>query len=1584
MSTLTATQLQQQYIAYFGRPGDPAGITYWLSSNSGISSAREFADKIYAQDEYKKSTVGSKSTEAQVNSLYQNLFGRDADAAGLLYWTGQIEAGTLSLSNIAFDLIAAASNPVAGNETQGSADALALSNKVAAAEAFTADVEASTSAILAYQPESTSPWTTGAAFESGKSYLTGITTTAHTASGIDAAVSSMITANTSAGSTVAGTTDKFTTGTDSLVGGAGDDTYNAVLQGAGATGTTIAPGDNVDGKAGTDTIAVAVAGTLGADYTLSAITTSNVETVTLSNFQTHNSYDVIVDAALMDSALTTVGNSSSGASGDTQFTGLKEIVDAVNTNGAGDLKLIYNSSVVTGTSDVQNVSLSNLTGGTFTADGIETIAVTSSTAKSTGVVLVSSALKKVTVAGDKDLTISTALDFASNGTKTAPGAVVDASTFTGGLTLTTTASEFLDIKGGSGADKFTLASLTLDDSVDGGAGSDEVVVDAAAFTTEFTKVSNVEKVTLNDLGTALSLDASKLSAGVTQITVTLKDDGTGANALESTISNLTGESVVITRADEDADVDGQLDVTLTPKTDTESDSISTTLFAVGVNGDEVDDTDGDEYGVGNLDVANYETVNLTSSPSTDGTTIVKNELDTLTATKATTVNVSGTAELQLDAVSGGALTKFDASDLAAKLAVTFSADKVAVTGAQKDSTIAFGTSLDNNDSVTGGAGTDTVTASFTDVGETAGTLNISGVETITLTNSGTNTFNFASVSGATTISSDAGTNTIKGFDLATTLEARADQTFKVTGADVSGSSDVLKVSSVASNASDDITIEAAGIETLDITVKDTHASDNTTDTRGFDLDKFEGTTVKFTQHADSNSAVALTIDLAATTLHKNVTTVDTTGTKGPNTITAANATNAVTFDLAGGAIQSMTGGAKADTFNIAETGAIAHVITGGAGTDTTNINIKNGFVDPSTIATENVNFTVTAGDDVTLTAVNSTTTTALVVKGGNSISTFTTAANGVVNELKTFNSSDFLGNVVLKVTKNIIDDTIVFTGGSHAKDEIEYEIDAAGTDKLYSSGVEILDLLISEDSTLDLSNATGVKTIDVNVIAAKTATITELTGSELILITDGSADSDVSPALADATGSADSLTFEVKDGGSDIVADLDLNTSDIETVTIKASSAEQLDLSGLAMTTAGEVMTLKVTGDKALTVSALNADVTTIDASGMTEGGSIIQTGRSATAVAAYTGSVGNDTFIMTKTGDVIAAGGEAATGGDTLDLNYVSVIGGANIDLSSTTDQVTSLDGTANAAVQSGFENVELTGHSAHGAVVTGSDAANRIAGTPNADNISAGKGNDEIVVIGTTANSDVIDGGAGTGDELELAASASYTQATDATLQNVENIEFVGAGTVVLTGQTEAFTYTSGDGVQTITSGSGDDTISVGLATDGDIDTVHFASTAALNGVDTVTGLQDGEDGDNADVLDFSDFLGATAKGEIVGSGAELTVEASEGSVFTSVTGGSEEGGTDLAGMVFFAHITTASLAQMKTNIVTATANDALYLASGAKAVMLHGEVTESISEAFDVYYITGGGGDAETVTKVGSVTFADNADVTFDSFH
>jgi len=514
MSTLTATQLQQQYIAYFGRPGDPSGIKYWLSSSSGISSAREFADKIYAQDEYKTSTVGSKSTEAQVNQLYENLFGRSADAAGLIYWTGEIEAGRLQLSNVAFDLIWAASNPVSTNSTQAAADALALKNKVAAAEAFTADVEASTSAILAYQPESTSPWKSGSAFDSAVSFISGITTTAHTSAGVDSAVSSVITANTSAGSSVAGSTFKFTTSQDALNGGAGNDTFNGVVIKHGETGTTVAPGDQIDGGAGTDTLNISFSGVHDTtDYTLEAVDTDNVEKVLVSNYETSTSLNSIISGSLFDSSIATVGLSSSSASGDTTFTGLTKKVDAEMRNGAADLTITYDSSVLSGSSDVQNLTLSAVTAGTFGAGGAETIAITTETAKSKLTDISSSGLKTLKISGDQAFEVATAL-----ATKT-----IDASGSTGAVTLQLGSAD-QTVTGGSGDDVIDGNTVvTKADTIKGGAGTDTLKLSVGnatidgESTDELAKVSEFEIVDIASTNDNATLELDTLWTGLTDV-----------------------------------------------------------------------------------------------------------------------------------------------------------------------------------------------------------------------------------------------------------------------------------------------------------------------------------------------------------------------------------------------------------------------------------------------------------------------------------------------------------------------------------------------------------------------------------------------------------------------------------------------------------------------------------------------------------------------------------------------------------------------------------------------------------------------------------------------------------------------------------------------------------------------------------------------------------------------------------------------------------------------------------------------------------------------------------------------------------
>ena len=101
MADATSTQLQELYVAYFGRAADPTGLDYW--TEKGITTAK-FAADMYAQAEF-EDAYGSLSTESQVNQIYKNLFDREADVDGLTYWTQQINLGVHKLAEIAVHLI---------------------------------------------------------------------------------------------------------------------------------------------------------------------------------------------------------------------------------------------------------------------------------------------------------------------------------------------------------------------------------------------------------------------------------------------------------------------------------------------------------------------------------------------------------------------------------------------------------------------------------------------------------------------------------------------------------------------------------------------------------------------------------------------------------------------------------------------------------------------------------------------------------------------------------------------------------------------------------------------------------------------------------------------------------------------------------------------------------------------------------------------------------------------------------------------------------------------------------------------------------------------------------------------------------------------------------------------------------------------------------------------------------------------------------------------------------------------------------------------------------------------------------------
>jgi len=81
------------YDAYFDRPGDEAGLTYWTErwSTAGIdlvSMSRFFSSSAEFTERY-----GSLENREYVELVYRNVLHRNPDQNGLAYWTGRLDRG---------------------------------------------------------------------------------------------------------------------------------------------------------------------------------------------------------------------------------------------------------------------------------------------------------------------------------------------------------------------------------------------------------------------------------------------------------------------------------------------------------------------------------------------------------------------------------------------------------------------------------------------------------------------------------------------------------------------------------------------------------------------------------------------------------------------------------------------------------------------------------------------------------------------------------------------------------------------------------------------------------------------------------------------------------------------------------------------------------------------------------------------------------------------------------------------------------------------------------------------------------------------------------------------------------------------------------------------------------------------------------------------------------------------------------------------------------------------------------------------------------------------------------------------------
>ncbi|MFZ6777542.1 DUF4214 domain-containing protein [Undibacterium sp. Ji83W] len=157
---INASTIQKLYIAYFNRPADVAGLTYWEGQLDGNKiSLAGLAQSFSEQVEY-VATYGGKSTADVVTALYKNLFGRAPDAAGLTYWATQIDTRAVNLGTAALAILNGA--------TPDSLDGITIQNKLNFSANFTASLNTVEKANL---------YSSAYTFELMRGILSGVTAT---------------------------------------------------------------------------------------------------------------------------------------------------------------------------------------------------------------------------------------------------------------------------------------------------------------------------------------------------------------------------------------------------------------------------------------------------------------------------------------------------------------------------------------------------------------------------------------------------------------------------------------------------------------------------------------------------------------------------------------------------------------------------------------------------------------------------------------------------------------------------------------------------------------------------------------------------------------------------------------------------------------------------------------------------------------------------------------------------------------------------------------------------------------------------------------------------------------------------------------------------------------------------------------------------------------------------------------------------------------------------------------------------------------------------------------------------------------
>lgn len=132
-------QVQQLYIAYFGRPADSVGQAYWADRIDTANGSITAVIAGFSASAESAALFGSSTSAQKVIAIYQNAFNRAPEPAGLAYWVAQLDSGAISQAQASWTIQQAA----------GSGDASTVNNKLIAAKVFTAQLD-TTAEIAGY------------------------------------------------------------------------------------------------------------------------------------------------------------------------------------------------------------------------------------------------------------------------------------------------------------------------------------------------------------------------------------------------------------------------------------------------------------------------------------------------------------------------------------------------------------------------------------------------------------------------------------------------------------------------------------------------------------------------------------------------------------------------------------------------------------------------------------------------------------------------------------------------------------------------------------------------------------------------------------------------------------------------------------------------------------------------------------------------------------------------------------------------------------------------------------------------------------------------------------------------------------------------------------------------------------------------------------------------------------------------------------------------------------------------------------------------------------------------------------------